>query len=51
MCLTIFKGRFLNQAGRIPTERIEKAAAHRVRGRYQAVACKNSFCCWLFIMI
>jgi hypothetical protein len=49
--LTIFKGRFLNQAGRIPSDRIEKAAAHRVKGRNQAVACKKSFCCCLFIMI
>lgn len=46
----ILNGKFLSQSGRIPSVRIEKAAAPRVRGRNQAVACKNSFCCWLFIV-
>ena len=49
--LTIFNGKFLIPAGKMPDQRMEKAAAQRVAGRNQAVASKNSFCCWLFIMM
>ncbi|RFO97176.1 hypothetical protein DIC66_08515 [Rhodoferax lacus] len=44
MRLTSFKGRLRTASGRYPVVRNEKAAAHRVKGLSQAVACRNSFC-------
>ena len=49
--LTSFNGRFLIAAGKNPSVLNEKAAAHRVKGRSQAVAFRNSFCSALFIDI
>ena len=47
--LTAFNGRLRIAAGKIPSVLNEKAAAHRVKGLSQAVACRNSFCATLFI--
>jgi hypothetical protein len=50
MRLTHFKGKCLTLAGNHPEDLNAKAAAHGVNGRSQAVASRNSFCCWLFMV-
>ena len=50
MRLTHFKGKCLTFAGNHPEDLNAKAAAHRVNGRSHAVASRNSFCCWLFMV-
>ena len=51
MRLTSLSGRFLSHAGKTPDALKENAAAQRVRGRSQAVASRNSFCCCAFMCL
>lgn len=50
MRLISFNGTLRIDAGNTPWVLIEKAAANRVNGLSQAVACRNSFCSELFMV-